>query len=76
MREKTLKFSLFYLANEEIQQKTEQENSKYICYFEFSYSVFPIKEQEFQKKFCRSLPYFSIYPGHKLNKKYFRLHYL
>ena len=29
--------ALFYLVNEEIQQKTEWENSKYIytCYFEF-----------------------------------------
>ena len=23
-----------------------------------------IKEREIQKNFCRSLPYFSIYPGH------------
>ena len=31
------KFPLFFLANEEIQQKIERENSKYIvlCYFEF-----------------------------------------
>ena len=35
-----LKFLLLYLANEEIQQKTEWENSKYICCFEFSYSGF------------------------------------
>ena len=31
-------FPLFYLVSEEIQQKTEQENSKYISYFEFSCS--------------------------------------
>ena len=38
MTEKKLKLPLFYLANEEIQQKMERENSKYICYFEFSSS--------------------------------------
>ena len=41
MTEKYLKFPLFYLANEEIQQKMEQENSKYVYYFEFSPSGFP-----------------------------------
>ena len=41
MIEKKLKFPLFYLANEEILQKIEQENSKCICYFEFSLSGFP-----------------------------------
>ena len=41
MTEKYLKFPLFYLANKEIQQKTEQENSKHKCYFEFSHSEFP-----------------------------------
>ena len=40
-QKKILKFLLFYLANEEIQQKMEQENSKYICYFEFCCSGFP-----------------------------------
>ena len=34
-------FPLFYIANEEIQQKTEQENSKLAYYFEFSHSGFP-----------------------------------
>ena len=70
MIEKKLKFPHFYLANEEIQQKIEQENSKYICYFEFSRSGFPrsqdIKGREFQKKILSFLPkflsYFYTYP--------------
>ena len=33
--------SFTYLANEEIQQKTKWENSKYISYFEFSLFGFP-----------------------------------
>ena len=41
MTEKFMKFPLFYLVNEEIQQKREQVNSKYVCYFEFSNSGFP-----------------------------------
>ena len=49
-----LKFPLFYFANKEIQQKTEQENSKNIYYFEFSHSGFPglqdKKSRNFQKK--------------------------
>ena len=50
--ENVLKFLLFYLTNEEIQQKTEQENSKYILNFptlDFLVYKNKIKEQEFQK---------------------------
>ena len=32
----------------------------------FSTLVWKIKEWEIKKKFCRSLPYFSIYPGPRL----------
>ena len=39
MTEINLKFPLFYLANKEILKKMEQENSKYLCYFEFSHST-------------------------------------
>ena len=59
-----LKFLLFYLANEEIQQKTEQENSKYIiyeCYFRLSYSGFPCSRDEragISKKF---LSFFTLF---------------
>lgn len=64
-REKKLKFPLFYHANEEIQQKIEQENSKYICYFEFFLSGFlrsqDIKDREFQKKILSFLPKFFLY---------------
>ena len=39
-------FEIPTLANEEIQQKTEWENSKYICYFEFFPSEFPCSQDK------------------------------
>ena len=62
-----LKFRNFYLAN--------KENSKQHIYFEFSCSVDrfmlnflvrKIKEWEFKKICCRSLPYFYTYPESKV----------
>ena len=50
---KNLKFPLFYFANEEIQRKTEWENTKYTCYFDFpalDFLVHKIHEWKFQKK--------------------------
>ena len=39
---KNLKFPLFYLANEKIEQKMEQENSKYMLFLNFpTHSGFP-----------------------------------
>ena len=57
------KFLLFYLANEEIQQKTERENSKYVCHFEFSHYGFPrSQDKRVGILICSSLPYFYTYP--------------
>ena len=56
MTQKDLKFPLFYLANEEIQQKTEQENSEYIRCLEFSHSRFPCSQDK------RAVIFVVIYP--------------
>ena len=67
MIERLLKFPLSYLANEEIQQKTEWENSKYICHFEFSCSGFPHSQDKraviFQKKIMMFFILFLYIPG-------------
>ena len=59
------KFLLFYLANEEIQQKTERENSKISCYYEFSYSRFPRSQNKrvgiYKKKNVVLYPIFIHY---------------
>ena len=51
-----MKFLLFYLANEEIQQKTEQESSWFPCSQDKRAGIWISK-----KKFCCSLPYFYTY---------------
>ena len=71
MTEKILKFPipLFYLANKEIQQKTERENSKYICYFEFFRSGFPHLQNKrvgISKKFLSFSTLFLYIPWKKL----------
>ena len=49
----------FYLANEEIHQKTKQENFKnistYVFYVEFSLSGFPHTQEEKKRKFSKYL---------------------
>ena len=72
-----LKFPYFYLANEEIQQKTEWENSKCTYYFDFptlDFLIRQIKEQEFQNIFCHYLPYFYTYPGAPLQILFLKKH--
>ena len=65
MLEFFLKFRSFYLANKEIQSGKIQ-NNKYFFNFPvlrlmLNFLVCKIKEWEFEKKFCRSLPYFYTY---------------
>ena len=53
---KILKFPLFYLVNDEIQQKTEQKNSKYILH-ECYCSGFPLSQDEQKIQFF----YFTLF---------------
>ena len=57
------KFPLFYLANENIQQKTEQENpKKLICnHFEISCSGFPGHPQ-YKRVGITEIKFFVVYP--------------
>ena len=58
-------FFFYVLANEEIQQKTEQEllkiligyNMYHFDFFAWDFIICKLKEQKFQKKIRRSLPY-------------------
>ena len=62
-------FSSSTLANEEIQQKTEQEllkipigyNRYHFDFFAWDFIICKLKEQKFQKKIRRSLAYFYTY---------------
>ena len=66
MTERFLKFPLFYLANELIQQKNGVGKFKKIHVIlnfpALDFLVHKIKERKFQKNFYRSLPYFYTYP--------------
>ena len=62
-------FSSSTLANEEIQQKTEQEllkiligyNMYHFDFFVWDFIICKLKEQKFQNKFRRSLAYIFIH---------------
>ena len=73
MKKGFLKFPVFFifyvLANEEIQQKTEQEllkipigyNMYHFDFFAWDFIICKLKEQKFQNKFRRSLVYIFIH---------------
>ena len=67
MTENLVKISLFYLENEDIQQKMDRKNSKFnVTMNLFSGTEFPCLQNKksvgFSNSFCHSLPRFYAHP--------------